>query len=184
MKKNSLVVAGLIMLMVLGLTLTGCTGGTQQAKVSELVVAIPEEIESTDVQQVRWNNIVHDLLHEPFVNFDLEMKNIVPAFAKSYEVAPDGKQITFKFAEGAKFSNGDPITAEEIKKSMERYIAISPYGSDYEPIKEIIVKDAQTIVLKFDAPRRSSGRCSRPRTAARWMLKKRMRWAKKRSAGQ
>ncbi len=152
MIKSKALMTSLSLMLVLALLLAGCSPAPQPAKATELVIATPEEIESTDAQQIRWNNIVHDLLHEPFVNFDLEMKNIVPAFAKSVEVAPDGKQITFVFAEDAKFSNGDPVTAEVIKASMERYIAISPYGSDYEPIKEIIAADAHTIVLKFDNP--------------------------------
>jgi len=151
MKKKSILLVALTLVTLLAVGLTGCTGG-KPATNNELVIAIPEEIESTDAQQIRWNNVVHDLLHEPFVNFDLEMKNIVPAFAESYTVAPDGKQITFKFSPDAKFSNGNPITAEEIKAAMERYIAISPYGSDYEPITEIVVVDPQTIALKFDNP--------------------------------
>lgn len=151
MNKKSILFAAVTLFTLMAAVLIGCAGG-KPAGNNELIIAIPEEIESTDAQQIRWNNVVHDLLHEPFVNFDLEMKNIVPAFAESFEVAPDGKQITFKFAADAKFSNGNPVTAKEVKAAMERYIGISPYGSDYEPITEIIVQDPQTLALKFDDP--------------------------------
>ncbi|MGI5838752.1 MAG: ABC transporter substrate-binding protein [bacterium] len=152
MKKKSLLLTAVTLLTLLAVALTGCAGGGQSTNANELTIAIPEEIESTDAQQIRWNNVVHDLLHEPFVNFDLEMKEIVPAFCESFEVAPDGKQITFKFSADAKFSNGNAVTAESVKAAMERYIAISPYASDYDPITQIVVQDPQTIVLKFDDP--------------------------------
>ncbi len=45
---------------------------------------------------------------------------IVPGLAKSWEVAKDGLSIKFMLNERAKFHNGEPVTAEDVKFSIER----------------------------------------------------------------
>ena len=44
----------------------------------------------------------------------------VPALAKSWEVAKDGMSIKFTLNERAKFHNGEPVTAKDVKFSFER----------------------------------------------------------------
>lgn len=159
LKKSKRLFLILALVTILALAVTGCGDGTNQQSGGQgseggktLVVAIPEEIEGTDISQINWENIVHYLLYEPLVTYDLELKNLIPAAASSYEVSSDGKEFTFKIPTDATFANGDPMTAEDIKKSLERHKQISPYGSDYDPVKEIVVKDPQTLVLKLDSP--------------------------------
>jgi peptide/nickel transport system substrate-binding protein len=140
-------------LLVFLLTLTGCGGSEGTANVDEekeLVIAIPEEIEGTDIQQVKWENIVHSLLFQPLVSFDMELKNLVPEGASSFEISQDGTELTFRLPKDAAFSDGSPLKAEDIKNSLERYRKISPYAEDLAPIKEIIVKDPETLVLKLE----------------------------------
>ncbi|MDD4568590.1 MAG: ABC transporter substrate-binding protein [Tepidanaerobacteraceae bacterium] len=147
----------LTVLAVMVLSLTGCGGQTASnnspgESSSELVVAIPEGIEGTDIAQVNWSNIVHELIYDAPVIYDLEMKELLASSATSYEVSPDGKELTFTFPEDATFSNGEPLTAEAIKESMEWYVENSPYSGDYDPIQEVIVKDPQTLVFKLEKP--------------------------------
>lgn len=147
-----------VLVIILSIVLTGCGGNTtattavsSEAPKAEktLVIAIPEEIEGTDVQQVRWDNLVHTLLYQPLAAFTLDTKNILAADAESYSMSDDGKEITFILPTDAKYSNGNPMTAENIKASMERYIEISPYSYDFDPIVEIIAKDEKTLILKL-----------------------------------
>ncbi|MEM4528329.1 MAG: ABC transporter substrate-binding protein [Desulfurococcaceae archaeon] len=116
-----------------------------------LVIAIPEEPSSLDIQQVTWANEVHALLYQPLVALDENM-NIVTDLAVKWEVSEDGLTITFHLPKDAKFSNGDPLTAEAIKKSIERYIEISPYAEDFADVKEIVVVDNYTLKLIFSRP--------------------------------
>jgi peptide/nickel transport system substrate-binding protein len=44
-----------------------------------------------------------------------------PSLAESWKESPDGKTYEFKLRRGLKFHNGDPITAEDVKWSFERY---------------------------------------------------------------
>ncbi|MEM4823563.1 MAG: ABC transporter substrate-binding protein [Zestosphaera sp.] len=131
-------------------TPTSPAATTPQLK-STLLIAIPEEPMGLDVQQVTWSNEVHDLIFQPLVVLGPDM-NIVPDLALSWEVSEDGTVITFHIPEGAKFSNGDPLTAEAIKESIERYKSISPYAEDFADVAEIIVLDTYTLKLILSRP--------------------------------
>lgn len=49
---------------------------------------------------------------------------IVPRLAKSWEVSADGTVYTFHLDERAKFNDGTPVTAEDVKYSIDRTILI------------------------------------------------------------
>jgi peptide/nickel transport system substrate-binding protein len=116
-----------------------------------LIIAIPEEPTGLDIQQVTWANEVHALLYQPLVTLDLDM-NIVPDLAVSWEVSENGTVIIFRIPPDAKFSNGDPLTAEDIKESILRYKQISPYAEDFADVVDIIVVDNYTLKLVLDKP--------------------------------
>jgi peptide/nickel transport system substrate-binding protein len=44
-----------------------------------------------------------------------------PAVAESWTVSEDSKTWTFKLRDGVKFSNGDPLTCEDVKFSIDRF---------------------------------------------------------------
>src|SRR3989442_14808739 len=44
-----------------------------------------------------------------------------PCLAESWSVSPDGASYEFVLRQGARFHNGDPVTAEDVKFSLERY---------------------------------------------------------------
>src|SRR5579875_1947503 len=46
---------------------------------------------------------------------------IVPALAQSWTESKSGKVWTFHLRPGLKFSNGQPVTAEDVKWSMDRF---------------------------------------------------------------
>ena len=46
---------------------------------------------------------------------------IAPALAESWRMSPDGRVYDFTLRKGVKFHNGDPLTAEDVKFSFERY---------------------------------------------------------------
>ena len=52
-----------------------------------------------------------------------ESKPPVASLAQSWEISPDGKVYTFKIRRGIKFSTGRPLTAQAVKKSLDRTIA-------------------------------------------------------------
>src|SRR5213594_1099058 len=46
---------------------------------------------------------------------------LAPALAESWTVSPDGLTYEFVLRRGVKFHNGEPVTAEDVKYSFERY---------------------------------------------------------------
>lgn len=47
---------------------------------------------------------------------------LVPSLAESWEISDDALTYTFHLREGVKFSNGSPLTANDVKFSMERVL--------------------------------------------------------------
>jgi len=62
---------------------------------------------------------IHDALVKP-----LPGKSVAPALAESWSVSPDGLVYDFVLRKGVKFHNGEPVTAEDAKFSLERYRGI------------------------------------------------------------
>lgn len=61
-------------------------------------------------------------LYETLVRYDFETSKVVPSIAESWEVSDDGKTFTFKLNPNAKFASGNPVTASDVKYSLDRVI--------------------------------------------------------------
>lgn len=118
-------------------------------KKTTLVIAIPEEPEGLDIQQVSWSNEIHDLVFQSYMNFNATM-GMVPDLATN--VVMEGNNITIYLPAYAKFSNGDPITAETMRDSIERYRQLSPYGSDYEAVVGYEIINTYTLKIICNVP--------------------------------
>ena len=58
---------------------------------------------------------------------------VAPGLAESWSMSPDGLVYDFVLRKGVKFHNGDPVTAEDVKFSLERY-----RGASAKPLKESV----------------------------------------------
>lgn len=150
------------MMLVLVLMTTACspkkeeTADTPKAETEkysrELIIGISNELEGTDTQTIGTSNLAHILLYGLLIDVSLDGKSYEPDIAKSYTISEDGLTWTFELPEGAAFSNGDPLNAEAIKASFDRYLEVGAYGSDYVNIKEYNVLDANTIEFVLSQP--------------------------------
>jgi peptide/nickel transport system substrate-binding protein len=59
---------------------------------------------------------IHDALVRPYPG-----QKMGPSLAESWRESPDGRMYEFKLRRGLKFHNGDPVTADDVKFSYERY---------------------------------------------------------------
>jgi microcin C transport system substrate-binding protein len=68
--------------------------------------------------------------------------------AEEMLVAPDKSAITFRINPKARFSNGDPVTTEDLKyafDSLTSKYAAPAYQSTFTDVKKVVVIDARTI---------------------------------------
>jgi len=63
---------------------------------------------------------MHDALVKPMPG-----KSMAPSLAESWSMSPDGLVYEFVLRKGVKFHDGEPVTAEDVKFSFERYRGIS-----------------------------------------------------------
>ena len=59
---------------------------------------------------------LHDAVVKPLPGNPLS-----PSLAESWTVSPDGLAYEFVLRKGVRFHNGDPVTAEDVKFSFDRY---------------------------------------------------------------
>src|ERR1043166_6979422 len=59
---------------------------------------------------------LHDALAKPMPG-----QPMAPSLAEAWTVAPDGRTYDFTLRKGVTFHNGDPLTADDVKFSFERY---------------------------------------------------------------
>ena len=78
--------------------------------------------------------------------------------AEEMLIAPDKSSITFRIHPKAKFSNGDPVTAQDVKfsyDSLTSKYASPTYQAEYgEGVKQLVVVDERTV--RFDLSDKSS----------------------------
>ncbi|MBW2093045.1 MAG: ABC transporter substrate-binding protein, partial [Deltaproteobacteria bacterium] len=92
---------------------------------------------------------------EGLVDYGVDL-SLLPSVAKSWKIAPDWSYVDFDLKEGVKFHNGETLTAEDVKSSMEicmnkRYRHI--LGQDYRrQIKDIQVIDTYKVRFNLNLP--------------------------------
>ncbi|MDP2332097.1 MAG: ABC transporter substrate-binding protein [Reyranella sp.] len=89
---------------------------------------------------------MHDAMVKPMPGNAAE-----PCLAESWKAAPDGLSYEFKVRAGVKFHNGDPVTAEDVKFSFERYRGTSA-AMIKARMKAVETPDARTVRFVLKEP--------------------------------
>lgn len=124
--------------LLLSLLITACSGGDTETRVvagnREGVLHFgnygePQGLDPHIVTGVPEHYILTSLF-EGLVTKNPYTLDIEPGVAESWEISEDGLTYTFHLRDDAKWSNGDPVTAEDFRWSFQR--ATSPLlGSEY-----------------------------------------------------
>src|SRR5439155_20262426 len=57
-----------------------------------------------------------------------DLGKITGELAETYDVTPDGMKVTFRLRKDAKFQDGTPVTAEDVKWSLDRVVTAPVLG--------------------------------------------------------
>ncbi|WNC16098.1 ABC transporter substrate-binding protein [Brevibacillus brevis] len=93
--------------------------------------------------------------YQRLVEYDGATTEVKPGLAKEWKVSDDGLNWTFTLAEGNKFADGTPVTAEAVKFTFDRTLKIKKGPADvYSVIKEVKVDSptSVTFVLSKNFP--------------------------------
>ena len=86
-------------------------------------------------------------MFEQLVKFDDKMENILPGLAESWERLSD-TEMRFVLRKDVKWHNGDPFTAEDVKFSYERMLAMPSVVNNIAFLESVTVEDPYRVVLK------------------------------------
>ena len=86
--------------------------------------------------------------------------SILPDLAEKWTVSKDGKVYTFALRKGVKFHNKPPVNgreviAEDVKYSLERFMAKSGFATRFEPVSAIEAVDKHTVRITLKEPVRA-----------------------------
>ena len=56
-----------------------------------------------------------------------DIDKLEPELAESWKIAPDGNSVTFKLRKNAKFHDGTPVTAKDVKWSFDRAVTVGGF---------------------------------------------------------
>lgn len=151
MKKGILFLL-LAMIIAIGTFSIAAAAPTMSKDDGTLIVAIPDAPSYMDpqVQAAVGTYRVTTQIFDRLVSLDTNM-NLVPGLAESWEVENDTTTV-FHLRKNVKFHNGEEMTAEDVKYSLERCIASSGVNYNYLIISEIIIVDPYTIKIVTSEP--------------------------------
>jgi peptide/nickel transport system substrate-binding protein len=92
-------------------------------------------------------------IQEGLISFDADLKPI-PALATKWEVAPDGKTVSFDLRKGVKWHDGKDFTAADVEFTLkEVWQKVHPFGkAAFGNITAVETPDPYRIILRLSAP--------------------------------
>ncbi|MEM7126510.1 MAG: ABC transporter substrate-binding protein [Chloroflexota bacterium] len=121
-----------------------------------IVIAISEDTASLDPARAfeTLPSIVHKAAYQTLVTFPADsVEAVVPDLAASWEISEDGTVYTFALDSTATFSNGDPVTAQDVVFSFDRLKNITGNPSFLaETVASVEATDEATVVVSLTQP--------------------------------
>ena len=75
-----------------------------------------------------------------------------PYLAESWTLSPDNRSVTLVLRKDAVFHDGKPITAEDVKFSIETIRDNHPFKTMYGPVNAVTISNPQTAVIRLSEP--------------------------------
>ncbi|WP_327351614.1 ABC transporter substrate-binding protein [Streptomyces sp. NBC_01304] len=146
------------LLLATALALSACSAGgsdTPSAGSRTLVVDTSFDLKTADPGRMyeATGLFIGKAVYDTLLTFDGgDVTKPVPALAKSYELSDDGKVLTLKLRSGARFSDGSPLTADDVVFSLTRLRDLKGNPSFLLDGVKVAKTDDSTITLTSKTP--------------------------------
>ncbi|HEU97699.1 MAG TPA: peptide ABC transporter substrate-binding protein [Fervidicoccus fontis] len=137
-------------------TATTTTPPPTTAQGATIVIGVTDKVTDLDPANAydffTWEVLYNTM--EGLVKYKPGTLEIVPALAQNWTVSSDGTTWTFKLRPNLKFSDGTPLTAYDVVRSVKRVMNISgdPSWLVTSFVKDVEAPDAQTVVFHLKIP--------------------------------
>jgi peptide/nickel transport system substrate-binding protein len=92
-------------------------------------------------------------VYERLVRLADDGRGIAPELATSWTISPDGLTADFTLRQGVKFSDGTPLTADDVVFSLARAVdQKSSWGFLFSPVKSVMKVDDKTVRFQMSEP--------------------------------
>lgn len=174
MKRRNIIIMCLVIISVFWFSSFGgkeVSSTERMGAKDQLVFAIsaaPEGRFNPLISNTQYDEYVNSLVYSSLLKLNSKIE-LEPALAKKYEVSKDNKVITFILRDNLSFHDGKPLTAEDVKFTLESLAhpkydgELNSYVQSIKGFKEfnsgkaaslsgVVVKNATTIEITFAEP--------------------------------
>ncbi len=146
--------------LLLGALLLLSTVGWSHAQAEEVIVIGHAEITEAYDPAHAFNptsGMVNRVAYDTLVTFpDADASSIEPLLASSWSISEDGVVYTFTLRDDVTFTNGDPLTADDVVFSFNRLKNVRAQPSFLaDPIASLEAVDERTVAITLVGPRPS-----------------------------
>ncbi len=109
-------------------------------------IVVPGNLASIFTNKVVFNGLIR---------FNAKTLNPEGDLAEKWEVAPDGKAITFTLRQGVKWHDGQPFTADDVKFTFDTMLdpkVNARFRSNIKGVTEAVVDSPMSVTLKLTNP--------------------------------
>ena len=141
--------------IICAITFSGCSLSqfkTEAAQVPQLIDTALGEPKTFNLPLSQESNSVFGFIHEGLTTTNGK-GDIEPALAESWEFSPDKKRIVFTMREGLKWSDGAPLTVDDVVFTYNDIYLNPKVPTDYRDILSIGKSRALPTVKKVDERR-------------------------------
>ncbi|MBB4930754.1 peptide/nickel transport system substrate-binding protein [Lipingzhangella halophila] len=123
-----------------------------------LTIAVSQQVDSFSpfLAQLLLTTSIHRLTYDYLTNYDPETNEPIEGLAESWEPSDDGRTWTFDIRDDAQWSDGEPVTAEDVAWTyttmMEDDAAATAQGNFVENFEEVTAPDENTVEITLDEP--------------------------------
>jgi peptide/nickel transport system substrate-binding protein len=148
-----------IMVIVVGMAiaLTGCNLSirTAAARVPQLVFASPSDPSTFNVplNDSLFSRFVYGYLYEGLIGENGLSREIEPALAESWKVSPDKLRVEFTLRKGLKWSDGQPLTADDVMFTFQEVYLNPKIPTGIKDILRVGDSGAFPTIRKIDSQR-------------------------------